>query len=120
MYDKIFQRYSKIKALRTITAGITLRIVLLYLAIDDAIGADRTVDQYRLQEGANEDAREIRLAIALINLYTEKDISEVENVTYNYRKVTPFDPINQKLYEKMKKNLEKAVQNNYFDENSLA
>jgi len=96
-------------------AGIALRLILLYLAIDDAIGGERVINQYKMQEGANEEVREIKLATALLRLYNEKDVKEIESVVFTYIKITPFDPVNQRLYEQLKKNLEKFAPTNYFD-----
>lgn len=92
---------------------------MLYLGIDDTIGADRVLGQYRLQDIAMENSREIRLATEMLKLYSEKDAEGMEKTVYNYRKVTPFNEVNQKLYQRIKDNLEKVVQNNYFDGTGL-
>jgi hypothetical protein len=69
-----------------------------------------------MQEGANEEAREIKLATAVLRLYNEKSMEEMENLVFGYRKITPFDPVNQRLYELIKKNLEKAAPGIFFDD----
>lgn len=101
-------RTAKIKQLRSTLKNITQRICFLYLAIDDLVGVDRTLNSYKLLEEANMEAREISLIENLVDAYKTKDLIKFDDLIYKYGKITGLDPIDQKLINIIRKQLEKS------------
>ena len=110
---------SKIKSLRSLMAGFTLRLIMIFLSIDDGIGAERVLERYSNQDGCTMDAREIKFANSLITCYNDKNLQKLNDESYNYSKITPFDPVNRKLIERLKNNISKSLEVNALEDNEL-
>ena len=104
-YEGLAARFLKTPTLRPLAKDTTLKTLLLYLAIDDDVGASRCMDAYRDQDPNFDGSREHVFVKDLINAISAKNIKLVEQVLYNYNKLTPFNKLLTKVLTKIKERI---------------
>jgi alpha-soluble NSF attachment protein len=106
-YEKVATEYLKNNLLRASAKDHVMKALLLYLAIDDKIGAQRCIDKYKDEDPTLEGSRELGLIEGVMKGLEDKDLEGLEGLIYNYNKITPFDKLKTKLLVKIKEQLSK-------------
>ena len=64
---------------------------ILFLALDDTIGADAAMGKYCMRDPSFETSREHKLIKDLLVALKAEDVGSFENILYGFNKITPLD-----------------------------
>lgn len=78
------------------------KAVLLYLAFDDAIGANQAMQRYLNYDPTFLQTRQQKFAQALITAVKEQDLALFSNECYKFNEIIPFDKWKTTILTKIK------------------
>eukprot|EP00826_Nyctotherus_ovalis_P059317 TRINITY_DN823_c0_g1_i23.p1 TRINITY_DN823_c0_g1~~TRINITY_DN823_c0_g1_i23.p1 ORF type:complete len:178 (+),score=77.49 TRINITY_DN823_c0_g1_i23:512-1045(+) len=109
-YEMAASKYLKTQLLKSAAKDLILKALLLYLAIDDNIGAARSLDKFKDEDPTFEGSRECNLIEGIMKTLEEKNKEDYEELLYNYNKITPFDKLKTKVLVKVKEQFKSEVE----------